>query len=81
MVSNQVAFLGSLVSDNRVLVQGHTKSVAIDVACKSIKSDTVAIDSKTTTNSLCGSDLDSEDESKNDDESLQEAYERYTLSG
>ena len=42
----------------------------------SIKSGTFATDSKTTSNSLCSSDSESGDESKNDDKSLQEAYEK-----
>ena len=56
-----------------MLLQGRIEAVATDAICKSIKSNIVAIDSKTTFDSLCGSDLDSGNESKNDDESLQEA--------
>ena len=58
---------------NRVLVQGRSGSVATDTVCMSIKLYTVAIESKTIT--LYGFDSESEDESKNDGESLQEAYE------
>ena len=75
MVNNQVSFFGLLFSDNRVLVQGCTGFVAIDVVCNSAKPKTVATESKTTTNNLYGSDSESRDESENDNESLQEAYE------
>ena len=70
MIRNQVAFSRSLVSDNRVLVQRRTEAITIDTICEFVKSTTVAIDSKTKTNGLCGFDLDSGNESKNDDESL-----------
>ena len=76
MVSNQVTFFGMLVSGNRVLVQGRSGFVATEIVCMSVKSNIVAIDSKTTTSSLCESDSDNGDESINEDESLQEAYER-----
>ena len=42
----------------------------------SIKSYVVATDNKTVANSLCESNSDSGDESKNDDESLQETYKK-----
>ena len=71
MVSNQVVFSGMLVLGNRVLVQGCSGSVATDVVCMSVKSDTVATGSKTTSNSLCGSNSDKGDESENDNKSLQ----------
>ena len=71
MVSNQVAFSGSLVSNNYVLVQGRTESIATDVVCKFVKSDTIVTDSKTATSSLYGFDSDSGDKSENDDEYLQ----------
>ena len=76
MVSNQVAFSSSLVSDNCVLVQGYSGFVATDTTSKYVKSNTFATNSKTITNSLCESNLDSGDESENDDDSLQEAYEK-----
>ena len=62
IVSNQVAFSHTLVLGNRVLVYGCSSSVAIDTVCMSIKSDIVATDSKTISNSLCGSDSDGGDE-------------------
>ena len=76
MVSNQVAFCGMLVSANYVLVQGRLGYVAIDIVCLSIKSDTVATDNITSSNSLHDFDSDCGDESEKDDESLQEAYEK-----
>ena len=59
-----------------MLVQGRSCSVAIDTVCLSVKSDSVAIESKVGTSGSCDSDLDSRDESKKDDESLQEVYEK-----
>ena len=76
MVSNQVTFSGILVSGNRVLVQELSGSIATDTICLSAKSNTVATESKIAANSLCESDSDNGDESKKDDESLQEAYEK-----
>ena len=81
MVSNQVIFSGTLVSGNRVLMQGHLGFVATYVVCMPIKSDIVATYSKKTAISLCGSNSDSGDESKNDNESLQEAYKKMYTSG
>ena len=80
-----VLFFGTLVSSNRLFMQGCLGSIAIDTiylfvksdtVYLSMKSDTVAIDNKLATNSLCDSDLDCGDESKKDDESLNEAYEK-----
>ena len=76
LVSNQVVFFGTLVSGNRVLVQGCSGSVATYIVYLSIKSDIVATDSKTTSSSLCDSDSDCGDECEKDNESLQEAYEK-----
>ena len=59
-----------------MLVQGRTEAVAIDTVCKFVKSDNVATYSKTEASSFCGFNSDNEDESKNNDESLQEAYEK-----
>ena len=47
MVSNQVAFSGTLVSGNHVLVQERSGFIATDVVCLSIKLDIVEIDNKT----------------------------------
>ena len=80
MVSNQVAFSGTLVLCNRVLVQGYLGSVATDSVYLFVKLDTIALDSKIESIILCGSNSDSGEESENDDEYLQEAYEKmYTL--
>ena len=76
LVSNQIAFSGTLVSGNHLFMQGRSDSVAIDTICLSAKLDTVVTDSKLATNSLCDSDLEYGDEFVKDDESLQEAYER-----
>ena len=76
MVKNQVVFFGLLVLDNRVLVQGCTVAIVIDDVCKSVKSDIIVTISKTVASNLRESDLDSGDESENDDDSLQEAYEK-----
>ena len=62
MISNLVAFSGNFVSGNCVLLQGHSSSVATNDVCMSVKSDTVATESKTTSSSLCDSDSDSGDE-------------------
>ena len=56
MVSNQVAFSGTLVSDNYVLVQGRFGSIAIDTICLFVKLGTVATDSKIASSNLCGFD-------------------------
>ena len=48
-------------------MQGRSASVAIDIVCLSIKSDTIATCSKLATNSLCDSDSDCEDEFEKDD--------------
>ena len=76
MVSNQVTFSGKLVSCNCVLEKGRSGVVAIDTVYMSVKLDIVALDSKTTTNSSCGFDLDNGNEFENNNESLQEAYEK-----
>ena len=62
MVNNQVAFFGMLVSDNCVLGQGHSGSIAIDTTCMFVKLDTITIKTKTTTSSLCDFDSNSGDE-------------------
>ena len=74
MVSNQVIFSGTLVSGNSMLMQRRSGSVATYVVCMSVKSNTVATYRKMVAISLCGSNSDSGDESKNNDESLQEVY-------
>ena len=76
LVSNQVAFSSTLVSGSHLFMQGRSGSVATDTVCLSAKSDTVAIDNKSATRSLCDSNSDYGDESEKDDESLQEAYEK-----
>ena len=76
LVSNQVAFSGTLVSGNRLFMQGCLGSVATDFVCLFIKSDTVTTDSKAASSSLCDSDSDCGDKSEKDDESLQKAYEK-----
>ena len=65
-----------LVSSNRALVQGRSGFVATNNVSLSIKSDAVAIDNKITSSNLCNSDSENGDESRNDNESLQEAYEK-----
>ena len=65
-----MAFSGLLFLDNRVLVQGCTWFVATGIVYNSAKLGTVAIESKTTTNNLCGSDSESGDVSENNEESL-----------
>ena len=54
----------------------HSGSVTTDTVCLSVKSDSVVTESKVATSGSCDSDSDSEDESKKDDESLYEAYEK-----
>ena len=65
MISNQVVFSGTLVFGNHALVQRRSGSVVIDIVCLSLKSDPVAIDSKTASSNLCGFDSDNGDESEN----------------
>ena len=71
MVSKYVVFSGTLVFGNRVLVQGRSGSVTINIICLFVKSG-----NKITSNSLCDSDSDCGDEFEKEDESLQEAYEK-----
>ena len=75
LVSNQIAFSGSLVSNNCVLMQG-CAGVVTESVCFSAKSGYVALENKSATNSDCGSEFDCGDESEKDDESLHEAYEK-----
>ena len=76
LVSNQVAFSGMLVSGNQLFMQGRSDFVATDSVCLSMKSNIVATDNKSATSSTCHSDSNSGDDSKKDDESLQEAYKK-----
>ena len=76
LVTNQVAFSGTLIFGNCVLVPWCLESVATNTVCLSIKSYTVATNSKTASSSLWYSDSDYGDESEKDNESLQEAYEK-----
>ena len=76
MVSNLIAFSGNLVSGNCLFMKERSGSIATDTVYLSVKSNSVATESKTATSSSCHSDSDSGDESKKDDESLQEAYEK-----
>ena len=76
LVSNQIVFSTTFVFSNRVLVYGRLGSIAIDIVFLSIKSNTIVTNSKTTSINLCSSDTDSGDESKKDNKSLQEAYEK-----
>ena len=62
--------------DDNVLVQGHSRSIAINIVCLYVKLDTITTNSKTASNILCDSDSDCGDEPETDDESLQEAYEK-----
>ena len=73
LVRNEVAFFSTFVSDNHLFMQGCLGFIATDTICLSTKSDTVAIDSKSATSSLCDLDSDCGDESEKDDESLLEA--------
>ena len=57
-------------------MQGRSTSIATDTVCLSVKSDTIATESKIASSRLYGSDSDSGDKSKNDDESLPETYEK-----
>ena len=76
LVSYQVEFSGILDLGNHLFIQECSGAVAIDTTCLSMKSNTVAIDSKSATSSLCDSDSDCGDESEKDDEFLQEACEK-----
>ena len=68
MVNYQVVFSG-LVSSNHVLVQERSGSVAIDTVCLSVKSSTIATDSRPEFSSLFSSDSNSGDESENNNDS------------
>ena len=70
LVSNQVAFFGTLVSGNQLFIQGCSGSIATDTFCLSVKSGTVTIDKKSAINSVCHSNYDYGDEFEKDDESL-----------
>ena len=76
LASDKVAFYGTLVSGNHLFMQGHSGAVTIDVVYLSMKSYTIAIDNKSATSSVCDSESDCGAESKKDDESLQEVYEK-----
>ena len=69
MVSNQVVFSGTLVSDNWLFMQGYA-GVATKSVCLSAKSSYVALENKLATNSEYGSKSDC------GDESLHEVYEK-----
>ena len=81
MVSNQVAFSGSLFSTNRLFMKDCSELVATDTICLSVKSDSVEIECKAATSHSHELDLDSGEESKKDEESLHEAYEKITHNG
>ena len=76
MVSNQVAFFGSLFSTNHLFLKDCSKPVATNTICLSVKSDSVATECKATTSHSHESDLDNGEESEKDEESLQETYEK-----
>ena len=67
LVSNQVAFSGSLVSDNFVFMQGRA-GISTESVCLSAKSGFVALENKSATNSDYGSESDCGDKSEKDDE-------------
>ena len=75
MVSNQVAFFGSLVLDNCVFMQGRA-GVATKSVCLSAKSGSVVLENKSKTKSDCCSESNYGNESEKDDESLHEAYKK-----
>ena len=50
--------------------------VATESVCLSVKLGSVSLENKTTTNNEYGLESDCRDESKKDDESLHEAYEK-----
>ena len=70
MVSNLVSFSSNFVLGNQLFMQGRLVSVVIDSVCLSVKSNTVAIDNKSTTSSVCHSDSDYRDEFEKDDKSI-----------
>ena len=75
MISNQIAY-DSLFSNNHILVQSNADSVAIDAISNTVILEIIATKCKTTNNSQSGSKFESGDEAENDDESLQDAYEK-----
>ena len=81
MVSNHVAFSGTLVFGNRLFMQGRSGSVAMDTICLSIKLDTIAIDSKLASSSLCDSNSDCGDELKKTITLYKQLMRKCTLSG
>ena len=72
LLNNGTSKLDHLIQlkSNRFFIQGHSGSVATNAVSLSAKSDTVAIEGKSTTSSSCDSDSDYGDESKKDNESL-----------
>ena len=76
MVSNQAIFSSSLCSTNRLFMKDCSEPVATDTICLSVKSDSSVIECKAKTSHSHESDLDNGEESKKDEESLQEAYEK-----
>ena len=68
MVNNQVVFSG-LVFGNRVLVQERSGAIATDTVCLSVKSSTIATDSRPAFSSLFSSDSNSGDESEYNNDS------------
>ena len=75
LVSIQVAFFGTLVSDNYVFMQRHA-GVATESICLSTKSGSIALENKSAAGSVCGLESDCGDESNKDNESLHEAYKK-----
>ena len=63
LISNQVAFSGTLISDNCLFMQGRV-GVGIETIWLSAKSGSIALENKSGTNSECGSESDYEDESE-----------------
>ena len=70
MVSNLVSFSRNFVSSNRLFMNECSGSVATDTVCLSVKSDSIATESMTTTSGSCDSDSDNGDEYEKDDEFL-----------
>ena len=56
-------------------MQGHA-GVATESVCLSAKIGSIALENKSATRSECGLESDYRDESKKDDKSLHEAYEK-----
>ena len=75
LLSIQVAFSSTLVSDNCLFMQG-CAGVSVETVYLYVKSGSIALENKSATNNECGSKSDCRDESEKANESLHEVYKK-----